>query len=448
MTTQPEQLDFLIQFLRFPSVSTNPEKAGDVRACAEWLCDLYRSAGLEARVHPTPGLPVVLARTPHEPAKKTVLIYGHYDVQPEDPLELWNSPPFEPRLENDRIWARGATDNKGQIMAHTLGVLSELKAGRELPVNVIFLVEGEEEIGSPHLAPFVEANREKLQADLIVISDTGMLGEGVPTFTYGLRGVAACELHLTGPATDLHSGVYGGAIVNPATALSHMLASLHDSGWRVTVDGFYDDVEPLEQWEREAWAQLPFNDDTMKKVSGAPDLDGEAGYTSLERTYARPTVEINGLTSGFQGVGTKTVLPSKASAKISMRLVPNQRSGKLFDLLEAHFQKVLPKGVSMEFIRGHAGGCYKVDPHSPAGKAAQRALQKTFSAEPQLIREGGSIPIVISFKELLGLDTLLLGLALPDSGMHAPNENFLLENFYKGIELNRALLQEIAEMPN
>lgn len=442
--TQEQQLALLFDFLRFQSVSTDSTRNDRTAACAEWLSALYTKHGLESRVCPTLGHPVVLARTPHQPGKPTVLIYGHYDVQPEDPVALWHSVPFEPVVRDGRIWARGSTDNKGQIMAHTLGVFEALEQHGQTPVNVIFLVEGEEEIGSPHLGAFVKQHAPELKADIIAISDTGMLAPGLPTFTYGLRGVACAEVFLQGAAHDLHSGVYGGAVVNPATALSKLIASLHGSDWRIQVAGLYDDVVPLADWERERWAKLPYGDEEMKAVSGAPELDGEAGYTALERTYARPTVEINGITAGYQGEGSKTVLPARASAKFSCRMVPNQNGADVLAKLQAHLEAHLPKGVKMTFEAGHTGEPYITDPHSAYGQAAQRALKSTFGADVALIREGGSIPIVQEFKEILGLETLLLGLALPDAGMHAPNENFPLESFYAGIRLNQELLREIA----
>jgi acetylornithine deacetylase/succinyl-diaminopimelate desuccinylase-like protein len=442
---QHRQLDRLKEFLRFPSVSTDSSHKNDVRACARWLRELYQEAGLRGELVETQGNPVVLARTePADPAKKTLLIYGHYDVQPEDPVELWETPPFEPTVRDGKIYARGAVDNKGQILAHALGVLEEQAEQGELPVNVIFLVEGEEEIGSPNLVPFVREYRQDLEADIIAISDTGMLAPGVPTLTYGLRGVAACEVHLTGARSDLHSGVYGGAVVNPATVLARLLGTLHDEHWRITVEGWYDDVEPLKAWEHDAWQKLPLTEEDLLRVTGAPALDGEDGFTVHERVWVRPTIEINGITAGYQGEGTKTVLPCKAGAKLSLRTVPNQNCSKLFELLETHLRKHLPDGVTLDFRTGHQGEAYQVDPHSAAGQAAQKALREVFHSDVALIREGGSIPIVKMFEEILGLNTLLLGLALPDSGMHAPNENFLIENFMKGIELNRQLMRELA----
>jgi acetylornithine deacetylase/succinyl-diaminopimelate desuccinylase-like protein len=343
------------------------------------------------------------------------------------------------------VFARGAADNKGQIFAHVAGIAETLRETGGLPVNLIVLVEGEEEIGSAHLEEFLTAHREELRCDVIAISDTGMLAPGVPTFTYGLRGIAAIELRVTGPATDLHSGIYGGVVANPATALARLVASLHDAAGRVAVPGFYDEVTPLETWEREAWARLPFGDAEILAVTGAPALFGEAGYTSLERVWARPTAEVNGLGGGFQGTGTKTVLPREAFAKLTFRLVPRQQPAVVLEKVRAHLRAACPPGVRLEITAGHSGEPYATDPNSPDGRAAQRALQRAFPGrDVALIREGGSIPIVNTFKRVLGVETMLLGLALPDSKMHAPNENFPLANFEAGIRLNRALLEELS----
>ena len=450
MSNDPAVAD-LLEFLRFPSVSTDPARAADTRACAGWVAEKLRAIGLEATVHDTPGHPVVLGRSaPHREDRPTVLIYGHYDVQPADPLELWDSPPFEPRTENGVIFARGATDNKGQILAHIRGVQAALEGttaaglNSALPVNVIFLVEGEEEIGSPNLEAFLVAHRDELQCDVVAISDTGMVGTGRPTFTYGLRGVAAMEVRVTGPAMDLHSGIFGGAVANPATALARLLATLHTSEGRVAIAGFYDAVRPLEDWEREAWQKLPMSDQALLELTGVPGTFGEDGYTSVERFSARPTAEINGLASGYQGEGSKTIIPAKAMAKLTFRLVPDQEPAQILDLAEAHLRKHCPPGVNLEILRGHSGAPYACDPHSTHGEAAQRALQQTFpGAEPALIREGGSIPIVNTFRKVLGVETLLLGLALPDCRAHSPNENFPLANFFAGIRLNQALLREL-----
>jgi acetylornithine deacetylase/succinyl-diaminopimelate desuccinylase-like protein len=445
MSSDSAHVEALLAFLRFPSVSTDPARASDVRACADWLVQKLRDSGLTADLRPTAGHPIVLAKNEHKPGRRTVMIYGHYDVQPVDPLELWDSPPFEPRIVDEIVYARGSTDNKGQILAHILGIAETLRESGDLPVNLIVLVEGEEEIGSAHLDEFLSSHRDELRCDLIAISDTGMIARGVPTFTYGLRGIAAMELKVTGPATDLHSGIYGGAVANPATAIARLIASLHDSEGRIAVPGFYDEVAPLEKWEREAWSHLPFSDADILSVTGAPALFGEAGYSSLERTWARPTAEVNGIGGGFQGSGSKTVLPREAFAKLTFRLVPNQTPSSAMEKVKAHLRKNCPPGVKLEITSGHGGEPYVTNPNSPDGLAARRALRRAFAGhDVALIREGGSIPIVNTFKRVLGVETLLLGLALPDCRAHAPNENFPLENFRAGIRLNRALLEELA----
>lgn len=439
------QVAQLLDFLRFPSISTDRAHADDVSACGEWLFHKFKSIGLAAEVHGTPGHPIVVARNLHRPGRRTVLIYGHYDVQPVDPLEGWSSPPFEPVIRDDVIYARGATDNKGQIFAHILGVEEALTRDGDLPVNVIFLVEGEEEIGSPNLAEFLQMHRDALRCDVIAISDTGMVAPGAPTLTYSLRGIGALELRVTGPAMDLHSGIYGGTVLNPIAALSRMLATLHDAEGRVAVAGFYDDVLPLQSWEKESWSRLPLDDEAVQNLTGVPELFGEPGYTALERVWARPTVECNGIGGGYQGEGTKTVIPSSAAAKLTFRMVPNQIPHRVVELVKAHLTRVCPPAVRVDFSGGHTGDPFFMDPNSAPGRAAQRALQKTFGGkEIALIREGGSIPILQNFKEFLCPDILLLGLALPNCRAHSPDENFPLENFRHGIRLNEALLRELA----
>jgi acetylornithine deacetylase/succinyl-diaminopimelate desuccinylase-like protein len=437
-------LDLLFEFLRFPSVSTKADHAPQMRACAQWLEALLRHGGFKAEVCETGGHPAVLAHGPEAPGKPTVLIYGHYDVQPEEPLNLWTSPPFEPAIRNKRVFARGSTDNKGQILAHLLGAIHLLREEGALPVNLIFLIEGEEETGSTHLDDFIRARRNELRCDVIAISDTGMVAEGYPTLTQSLRGIAAMELFLRGPATDLHSGIFGGAVVNPAAALVKILAALHDTHGRVAVPGFYDDVAAVPSAEREMLASLPISEADYQRETGVLLLGGEAGYSSLERIGIRPTAEINGLTSGYQGEGTKTVLPSTASAKLTFRLVPNQKPDRVLNLVEIHLQNLLPPGVEMEIVRGHGGLPYVLDLKSPWCGAALRALEQTFGQKPALMREGGSIPIVQKFRDLLGSDTLLLGLAAPDCKAHAPDENFPLESFAAGIRLHQNLVRELA----
>jgi acetylornithine deacetylase/succinyl-diaminopimelate desuccinylase-like protein len=440
-------IELLCDFLRFPSISTQPEYATDLVACAEWLQALLSEIGLEASIHTTSGSPVVVASSPHNPAKRTVLIYGHYDVQPPEPLEGWTTPPFEPRIENNRVYARGAADNKGQILAHILGVAETLREKGELPVNVIFLIEGEEEIGSPNLTQFLTEHREELACNLVVISDTAMAPGNKPALTYSLRGIAAMELIVRGPTRDLHSGLFGGAVANPATVVARLIASLHDSEGRVLVPGFYDAVRSLADWERKAAADLEAasgGDAAIKELAGVTELAGEKGFTTIERIGARPTAEVNGIGGGYQGAGTKTVLPKEAFAKLTFRLVADQDPALILTAAEEYLRAQTPPGVLLEVITGHSGAAYQSDPNSPDGLAARKALADAFGVEPLLLRDGGSIPILATLKEILGVDSYLLGLANPDSRIHSPNENMLVENFLGGIKMNRILLQELA----
>ena len=436
----------LFEFLRFPSVSTQSEHTVDMIACAEWLKQKFLSLGFQADVHQTGGHPAVIARTGHDPARPTILIYGHYDVQPPEPLEEWVSPPFDPTIRDDRIYARGSTDNKGQIMAHILGAGELLSQAGTLPANLVFLVEGEEEIGSDNLAFFLERHRAELDCDVIVISDTGMAAPEYPTLTFSLRGIAALQFNVHGPTQDLHSGVFGGAVMNPATAAARLIASLHDEEGRVAIEGFYDDVKPLLDWEREAAAALPIKDADICLLAGVSELAGEPGFTAIERVGARPTAEVNGMGGGYQGEGTKTVLPREAFAKLTFRLVPNQKPEEILRLAEAHLQARCPRGVRLEILPGHCGEPYYVDPNSVYGKASLRALERVFGRKPALMREGGSIPIVTTFKKVLGADSLLLALAAPDCRAHSPNENFPLANFFAGMRLNQAIIEEIGRL--
>ena len=438
-------LEDFYTFLRFPSVSTDDDYSEKLNECAHWLVKKLNDIGLTAQLVPTPGHPIVWARNKHQKGRRTVLIYGHYDVQPPDPLDLWESPPFEPVLKDGYVFARGATDNKGQILSHILGVQETIEQQGDLPVNLHFVIEGEEEIGSGNLGNFLSQNREALKCDVVVVSDTGMIARGVPTLGYGLRGITALEVKVIGPKIDLHSGVFGGAVANPVTALARLLATLHDRDGHVAIPGFYEQVKPLEDWEREAWKKLPIDaDKEILKETGAPSLFGEAGYSTLERLWARPTAEINGIGGGYQGMGTKTVIASHAMAKLTFRLVPNQKGEEVLELAKQHLRKNLPPGVTLELTDGHSGPWYLTDPHSAQSQAAQRALRKAFNADVAVIREGGSIPIVSEFRNILGVETLLLGLALPDCRAHSPNENFPLENLDAGIRMNKAVLQELA----
>jgi len=435
----------LMEFVAIPSVSAQGEHAGDVQRCAEWLVRKLTAIGLEARLEETPGHPVVVAKTPRDQAKRTVLIYGHYDVQPPEPLDLWTTPAFEPEVRDGRVFGRGSSDNKGQILAHILGVGEALAEGA-LSVNVIFLIEGEEEVGSKHLAEFLETHREELACDAIAISDTGMAADGHPTLSYALRGIAAMEVRVHGPAMDLHSGIYGGAVANPATAAARLIASLHDASGRVAIEGFYDAVKPLENWEREAAAESPLTDAAIAREAGVEELAGEEGFSGVERIGARPTAEINGIGGGYQGEGSKTVLPSQAFFKVTFRLVADQKPEEILALARRHFEKHCPRGVRLEIVDGHGGEPFHLDPTGPDGMAARRALERVFGRKPALMREGGSIPILCDFHRILGKPALLLALASPDARAHAPDENFPVENFLLGIRLNRALLEELAKV--
>lgn len=439
----------LIEYLRFPSVSTQPDHTKDIVACASWLETLFKKMGLATEIHQTPGHPIVVSKTLHDPKKRTVLIYGHYDVQPPDPLPEWTSAPFEPRIEEKegKIYARGSSDNKAPTLAHILGVAQALEKKEGLPVNVIFLIEGEEEIGSPHLGAFLEEHRQELAPDVILVSDTGMAPGNLPAMTYALRGVAAMEFIVRGPSQDLHSGLFGGAVANPLTVAARLVASLHDEKGHILIPGFYDAVQPLQPWEREAAAALEKasgGDDSIKELAGVTELFGETGFSTLERIGARPTVEVNGFGGGYQGEGTKTILPKEAFVKLSFRLVADQDPQKILKLAAAHLRQQLPPGVSLEIILGHSGAACFSDPQSKDGKAAQEALQECFGSKPFLLRDGASIPIIASFKKILGVDTLLVGLANPDCGMHSPNENMLLKNFLNGIKLNQVLLEKLS----
>jgi acetylornithine deacetylase/succinyl-diaminopimelate desuccinylase-like protein len=437
-------LDDLLTCLRFASISTDSKHRDDTRACADWLVAKLTSMGLTTALHETPGHPVIVAKNKHIAGRRTVLLYGHYDVQPVEPLAEWLSPPFEPTIRDGRIYCRGATDNKGQLIAHVSGLAETLAQHGDLPVNLTILFEGEEEIGSPNLKPFLEAHREELACDLVAISDTGMVGEGIGTFTYGLRGIACMEVKVHGPTIDLHSGIFGGAVANPVTMAARLVASLHDDAGRVQIPGFYEGVRDLQDWERTAWASLGDGAAETLSLTGAPALFHEAGYTERECRWARPTAEVNGIGGGYQGEGSKTVIAREAFFKLSFRLVPDQNPERILDLASAYLRKRANPAVRLEIKRGHTGSAYLVDPHSSHGQAAQRALKATFGGQVALIREGGSIPIVQAFKDVLNADTLLLGLALPDCQAHAPNENFPIANFEAGIRLNQALLKELA----
>jgi acetylornithine deacetylase/succinyl-diaminopimelate desuccinylase-like protein len=436
----------LCEYVRFPSVSAQPAHRKDLMACAQWLVRHCREIGLDAELRPTVGNPVVLARTPRRKAsrKPHYVIYGHYDVQPPEPFELWKTPPFEPCVRGCSLFGRGASDNKGQHLAHLNAVEAYLRTGAELPCDLTFVIEGEEEVGSKSLAGFLDKNRGRLRCDGIVISDTGLVSKSHPTFTYGLRGIMAIEVKLRGPARDLHSGIFGGTVENPAMALCQLLAQLRDKKGRITIPGFYDDVEPLTAYERRQLARLPFRERSYRQFLGVRKLFGERGYTPIEQRSARPTLEINGLTSGYQGEGSKTIIPAWASVKITARLVPNQTPERVRQLFTRHLRRICPATVRLEFNQEHGGEAYVVSPQGRGAQAALRALKHAFGCEPVLMREGGSIPIVNAFKKILGVDSLMLGLALPDDNAHSPNEKFDLEVFECGMRMSAHLWRELA----
>ena len=440
-------LDELKALLAIPSISALPEHAGDVKRCADWCADEMRRIGLQnVRLIATPGNPVVYGDWLAAPGAPTILFYGHYDVQPVDPLNLWESPPFEATIRDGEIYARGSADDKGQVFMHFKAVEAHLKQNGRLPVNMKFILEGEEEVGSVNLDDFVRAHKGDLRADVVVISDSGMFARGVPSMCYGLRGLVYFQLDLRGSSTDLHSGSFGGAVANPAFVLAQIIAQMKDRGGRVKIPGFYDDVRALEEWERQAWSQLPFNEKQYKKNFGIPKLFGEAEYTTLERTWARPTFEVNGLLSGFTGEGAKTVLPAVSMAKISMRLVPNQDPDKIAALFEAYVRKIAPKTVELKITRMHGGKPWMTSFDNPFVQAAGRAIEKGFGRQPVFTREGGSIPVVSTFQEELGLPSVLFGVGLPDENAHAPNEKLDVSNFHNGIIASAYLYDEVAHI--
>ena len=437
-------LEELKALLAIPSISALPAHAPDVRRCADWCADEMRRIGLQnVRLIDTPGYPVVYGDWLGAPGAPTILFYGHYDVQPVDPLELWESPPFEATIRDGEIYARGSADDKGQVFMHFKAVEAHLKKNGRLPVNIKFILEGEEEVGSVNLDNFVRDHKKDLSADVVVISDSPMFARGVPSICYGLRGLVYFQIDLRGSSTDMHSGSFGGAVANPAFVLAQMLAQMKDRGGRIRIPGFYDDVVPLKDEERQAWAALPFNEKTYRKDFGIPKTFGESGYTTLERTWARPTFEVNGLLSGFTGEGAKTVLPAVAMAKCSMRLVPNQHPDKIAELFETHVRALAPKTVDLKITRMHGGKPWMTAYDNPFVQAAARAIEKGFGRKPVFTREGGSIPVVSTFQEELGLPSVLFGVGLPDENAHAPNEKLDVANFHGGIIASAILYDEI-----
>jgi acetylornithine deacetylase/succinyl-diaminopimelate desuccinylase-like protein len=438
--------DELAELLRIPSVSADSRQRGEVRRAAEWMLSQFQRLGLAAELVETRGHPLVYAESPPVPSAPVALVYGHYDVQPPEPLEEWISPPFEPAVRDGNIYARGATDDKGQMLTHVKSVEAWMKSQGKLPIQVKFLIEGEEEVGSEQLTPYVRKHRDQLACNCIVISDCCQFAPGVPAITYGLRGIAYYELRLRGPRQDLHSGTFGGAVTNPANALVELLASLKDKIGRIQLPGFYDDVIPLTEREREEFRGLPQTDAEFMNQIGVKGIFGEAGYTSLERRWARPTLDINGLTSGYQGEGAKTVLPARASAKFSFRLVPNQNPSKITQSLRSFLQSRLPPGIELELIDHHGAPGVVVELDSPYMRAAAKAIEAGFGRQPVYIREGGSIPIVTTFSQELKADVLLLGWGQNDDNTHSPNEKFSLEDYHRGTLASAQLWQELAKV--
>ena len=438
-------LEELKEFIRIPSVSALPEHREDMERCARYCADQLVAVGIDGvEVLPAGGPPVVYGEWLHAPGRPTVLVYGHYDVQPVDPIDLWTAPPFDPQVRDGELYARGSADDKGQLHLHWKAIETLMRVEGRLPVNVKFLMEGEEEIGSVHLDAFLERQRERLKADVAVVSDSSWFARGLPSICYGLRGLTYTQVDIKGPNADLHSGAYGGSIANPIQVLCEIIAQLKDANGRVSVPGFYDEVRALDAEERRQLARLPFDEAEYRRELGVPAIFGEQGYSTVERVWARPTLEINGIWGGFTGEGSKTVLPSRASAKISCRLVPNQDPERIAGLLEERLRALCPATVEMEITR-MAGGRPALTPlDHPVVQSAARAMERAFQKQPAFIRSGGSIPVVASLQELLGIPVVLMGFSLPDDHAHAPDERLDLGNYFGGIQAAAYLMQEIA----
>jgi len=444
-TNRDRYVEELKQFLAIPSISAMPEHRDDVRRCAEWAAAEMARIGLEnVRVVDTAGHPLVYADWLHAEGAPTVLFYGHYDVQPVDPIDLWLTPPFEATVRDGDIYARGACDDKGQVFVHLKAIEAHLRKAGRLPINLKVILEGEEEVGSEHLGPYVREHAAELAADMVLISDTEMFDRGVPSLCYGLRGLAYMQIDLRGTKGDLHSGQYGGAVANPANVMAHIISQLKDKSGKIRIPGFYDDVRELREEERAEFKRLPFDEKAVKKHLGAPRFAGEREYSLLERMWARPTLDVNGLLSGFTGEGAKTVIPAVAMAKVSMRLVPNQHPDRIAELFEAYVRKIAPKSVELKVTRLHGAMPWMTDFDNVYVQAAGRALEKGFGKRPVFTREGGSIPVVADFQSAVGVPVVLFGFGLPDDNLHAPNEKFNLDNFFNGILAAAFLYEEVA----
>ena len=440
-------LQELIEFLEIPSISTDPSHVKDVKTAAEYVAQQLKKAGMSrVKIFSTSGHPIVYGEHITDKKQPTLLVYGHYDVQPVDPIELWKSPPFEPTVRNGEIYARGAADDKGQLFIHFKSAEAYLECGKQLPVNIKYLIEGEEEIGSPNLDSFINDHKDLLMVDAVMVSDTTMFARGVPSLCYGLRGLVYFQIDASVASGDLHSGSFGGAVGNPAFELSNILAAMKDATGRIAIPHFYDDVRELTDRERQEFAKLPFDAKTYAGEIGVKQLSGEHGYTPLEQLWTRPTFEINGLLSGFTGVGAKTVLPAQAMAKVSLRLVPDQKPEIIENLFENYVHELAPSFLEIKVTRMHGGKPWIASLDHPALLAASRAIKKGFGKEPVFQREGGSIPVVATFAEQLGIPSVLFGIGLPDENAHAPNEKLDLENFYNGIRSSAYFLDELAQI--
>jgi acetylornithine deacetylase/succinyl-diaminopimelate desuccinylase-like protein len=442
--TKEGRMNDLFTFLRFPSISAQTNHKDDVIACCNWLDTYLQKIGFKTKIFPTKRHPVLYAEFMISPQLPTVLYYGHYDVQPPEPFELWESKPFDPAIRGGYIYARGAVDDKGQVFAHVKGMEAILKSGRQFPVNIKFIIEGEEEIGSPNLVDFLKENKAMLKADVAVVSDTAQFSNTMPAITMGLRGLAAAELYVYGPNRDVHSGTFGGAIANPVNTLCALVAQLHDKNHKVTIPGFYKDVKSLTKWEKDQFKKLPYKEAAYKKGLGVPALQGEKGFSTFERSWVRPTLDINGITGGYQGEGSKTIIPSMASAKITMRLVPDMDPVKVLSSLEKHLNKLAPKSVKIKLERRGGSRAVAIDPIGPWLGAAAKAIKTGFGKAPVYFKEGGSIPVVGDFKRLLGLDTLLIGFGQNDNRAHSPNECFRVVDFENACRTASALPFEVA----
>lgn len=440
-----EHVDQLVEFLKIPSISSQSDHDEDTRRAAAFVADELKELGLTVEVTDLGGHPLIYAETEIRPDRKTLLFYGHYDVQPVDPLDLWETPPFEPRIENGIIYARGACDDKGQVYTHIKAVEAYIRQGIELPVNVKFIIEGEEEAGGESIYKYTEQNADKMACDAIIVSDTALYNETTPGICYSLKGLAYMEIQVTGPAMDLHSGSYGGTVQNPGNALAEIVAKLKDEDGRCLVPGFYDDVLELDQEERDGFAELGYTDEILCKETGATAAFGEKGFTTLERMWARPTCDVNGLLSGYGGEGAKTIIPASAMAKVSMRLVPNQEPEKIAKAFTDYVLSIAPAGVKVEVIDHHGANPVLVPRKSDMMQAGMAALEQGFGAKPVFIREGGSIPIVGTFQKCLKSPVLLLGYGLSTDNIHSPNEKFHLDNFWRGARTSAILMEEAAK---